>query len=229
MIKDIDKVLFVLKGIVTLYRDITNMQSTFGLKDMETEYTHLEYLKSSLCTEDSEYSIHPVLVEPFQGTGFGIFDKNMELISMFRVMDGLINRTVLYSTWANINPKYPTIKAFDGSQKEITVDVDENMTEEEHFQTLMFRQMPEYKHMIDAINYTKEILPALEVNKFMHPVDYNHLNLDLSNTHFSEKVLQCIQNDTKFDFLKILKENPRTDFFKEYNNSFSTGDTSWWK
>ncbi|WPK18975.1 hypothetical protein [Salmonella phage SD-6_S16] len=110
------------------------------------------------------------------------------------------------------------------------MNLDESMSEEEHFQLMMMRAMPEYNAMINTVQYIKDTMPALRTHEFCHPVLYEHLDLDFSTIKFKDSVKKYIQENVKFDFISTMNNNPKTNFRHQYNESLSNGrDTSWWK
>lgn len=229
MIKDLDRILYVLRGVITLHPQINRIESTFQLESRETPYSHISNVVGSLSTEDSSYDICVCEVQPSSDLGFAIFDKDQNLISMFQCNNPFW-KTCLYPEWAMLDPTKSTIKVYDAKNDEVVIDLDESMSEEEHFQLMMMRAMPEYNAMINTVQYIKDTMPALRTHEFCHPVLYEHLDLDFSTIKFKDSVKKYIQENVKFDFISTMNNNPKTNFRHQYNESLSNGrDTSWWK
>lgn len=229
MIKDLDRILYVLRGIITLQPQINRMERVFELKHIETPYTHISNVVGSFCSEDSPYDICVCEVQPSSDLGFAIFDKNQNLISMFQCNNPFW-KTCMYPEWAMLDPTTSSIKVYDSKNDEVVIDLDESMSEEEHFQLMMMRAMPEYNAMINTVQYIKDTMPSLRTHEFCHPVLYEHLDLDFSTIKFKDSVIEYIQENTKFDFISTMINNPDTNFRHQYNESLSNGrDTSWWK
>lgn len=229
MIKDLDRILYVLRGIITLQPQINRIESVFELKHIETPYTHISNVVGSFCTEDSAYDIYVCEVQPSNDLGFAIFDKNQVLVSMFQCNNPFW-KTCLYPDWAMLDPTKSKIKVYDSKNEEVVIDLDESMTEEEHFQLMMMRAMPDYDAMVNTVQYIKDTMRSLCNHEFCHPVSYEHLDLDFSTIKFKDSVIEYIQEVTKFDFISTMINNPETNFRRQYNESLSNGrDTSWWK
>ncbi|WPK18976.1 hypothetical protein [Salmonella phage SD-6_S16] len=109
MIKDLDRILYVLRGVITLHPQINRIESTFQLESRETPYSHISNVVGSLSTEDSPYDICVCEVQPSSDLGFAIFDKNQNLISMFQCNNPFW-KTCLYPEWAMLDPTKSTIK-----------------------------------------------------------------------------------------------------------------------
>ena len=230
MIKDLDRVLYVIEAVDTLWSGLHKIKSRFDLEEITNfKQTNITEMLGEITAHDSSYSIHPIEVKPYHYRGYGIFDSDMELISLFQISSHL-GQSCLYQEWAILDGYNPTLYAFDKNDKENPrMEVNFDLEEDEHFQMMMLRAMPEYDSMVKVFAYSKQVLPALEVHKFVNPLSYEHLELDFSGIKFSDEILHVIDKEVSFDFIDDMFTNPNQSFRTQYNESQPHYDATWWK
>lgn len=230
MIKDLDRILYVLEAVETMWSGLYKIKSAFDLEEITNhKQENITEIIGAITTSDSSFAIHPVEVAPYHYRGFGIFDSNMELISLFQVSSH-IGKSCLYQEWAILDGYNPTLYAFDKNDKETPrMEVNFDLEEDEHFQMMMLRAMPDYNDMINVFSYAKQVLPSLEIHRLVNPVSYEHLELDFSSIKFKDELLHKIDKEVDFDFIDCMNTNPNQNFRKQYNESQPGYDPTWWK
>lgn len=212
MVTDLNRILYVLSAMNTIWRGYNNQRQAFDLKEVDcAKFANINVLWDKLTEDDSEYKISMVELQPLHYFGYAVIDKNDSIVAVYQFANH-VKGNCIYQDWAILDgTKLNEFYVYDGRNTEHHVEVSTELGEDEHFQMMMERNMPDYDTMLKVFEYIKEVKPVLDKYKMVSPISYEQLDLDFSNIKFRTDIMQLIVDESKevdIDFLaNMLDEN----------------------
>lgn len=111
---------------------------------------------------------------------FEVFDtEKNEPVSIFS-LDSNVKDSTMYNDWAVLSPHDDVLRVYDQKNKVAKLEISNTLGEDEHFQMMMERDMPEYENIQKMVQYISEVHPVLKEFWLYNYVQYNSLDVDYS-------------------------------------------------
>lgn len=189
--KNIQPVLFFFETInqwnYHTYVDLFDMKSSNRYKDMFHEvlygFTH----------PLSKYEMYITTTKRNQGIGFMMEDRQTQTPVLFAGLQEWGSTAIMWPDWMYIPHNASKIvfddKCLETKQMDAFV-----MSEEEHFQTMMLRDLPEHHVINPAMEVYQYLKPIAQRHKIGFSIDYNHMDMDFKDFIPADSAFQTITN-----------------------------------
>lgn len=161
----------------------------------------------------SKYEMYITTTKGNQGIGFMMEDRQLQTPVLFGGLQEWKSTAVMWPDWMYI-PMHSTKLVFD-DRSEMTEELEAYvMSEEEHFQTMMLRDLPDHKFIEKGIEVFQYLQPIAKNHKIGFSIDYNHMDMDFKD---------FIPSESAFDTIESLFGNALELYYEaeEHGNPFS--------
>ena len=182
-----------------------NLVQRYGLRDIVDKNTILKNVYfdvyEGLCDPEDRFQLHMASSKPRGDITYIIHDSEInDNVAVFSTTYQ-VPKSTLYSNWGVIVPWSDEVTIHDKNSKETYLVISESLGEDEHFQLMMERDVPEYEAVLKAIQYMKKVQPYLISYKRCSIIDYDHLDMDFEGF----KLRDDFFTDIEIEFPGILK------------------------
>lgn len=222
MVTDLNRILYVLNALNTIWRGYNNQRQAFNLKEIDSEkYGNINVVWDKLTEDDSEYKISMVELQPLHYFGYAVIDKNDEVVAVYQ-FGNHVKGNCIYQDWAILDGTKPNeFYVYDGRNTEHHVEISTELGEDEHFQMMMERNMPDYDTMLEVFEYIKKVKPVLDKYKMVSPISYEQLKLDFSGIKFRSDILDMMDDESlDIDVIHNMHDESALPFSTEWNEKY---------
>lgn len=189
--KNIQPVLFFFETInqwnYHTYVDLFNMKKCERYKDMFHE------VLGGFSHPLSRYEMYITTTKHNQGIGFMMEDRHTDELVLFAGLQEIGSTAVMWPDWMYI-PMHSNKLVFDDKSSE-TKPMDVTiMSEEEHFQTMMLRDLPEHHVIEPAMKVYQYLQPIADKHKIGFSIDYDHMDINFKDFIPAESAFQTIDS-----------------------------------
>lgn len=188
--KNIQPVLFFFETInqwnYHTYVELFDMKPSVRYKDMFHE------VLGGFSHPLSKYEMYITTTKHNQGIGFMMEDRQTQTPVLFAGLQEWGGKAVMWPDWMYIpmNANKLVFDDRDPNTPEMEVVV---MSEEEHFQTMMIRDLPDHRVIEPAIEVYQYLKPIAANHKIGFSIDYNHMDMDFKDFIPAESAFQTIE------------------------------------
>lgn len=156
------------------YVDLFKMVPSTRYKDMFHE------VLGGFSHPESRYEMYITTSKNNQGIGFMMEDRNINTPVLFAGLQEWGSTAVMWPDWMYIPMQSKKIVFDDRSRETQGLEVYE-MEEDEHFQLLMMRDLPEHQFIAPALEVYNYLKPIAERHDIGFSIDYNHMDMDFND------------------------------------------------
>lgn len=185
--KNIQPMLFFFE-LVNQWRYHTAVD-VFELKESRKYKNMFESSYIGLSHPLSRYEMYLTSKKGTNGIGFMLEDRTNNQPALFANLQNYGGRSILYPEWMYLPMHSTKLVYMDES-----LDVDPNIEEDEHFQMTMLYNLPDHQYIKPAYEAYNYLQPIAKKHSIGFDLDYNNLNLDLSEFIPAELSLNIIDS-----------------------------------
>jgi|AGFT01.1.fsa_nt_gi hypothetical protein len=137
----------------------------------------------------SRYEMYLTSKKGTNGIGLMLEDRETNQPSLFGNLQNYGGRTILYPSWMYLPMHSTKIVYMDES-----LEVDRNIAEDEHFQMTMLYNLPDHQYIKPACEVYDYLEKIARKHSIGFDLDYQHLDLDLSEFIPAELSLNIIDS-----------------------------------
>lgn len=174
-----------------------NLVQRFELTDIVDTNTRMKELYyevyAGLCNPDDRYQLH-MASSKLNGTiTYIIHDSEInDNVAVFS-SHYMASKSTLYSDWGVIVPWSDEITVYDSNNEQTHLTINETLGEDEHFQLMMERNVPEYESVLEVLKYVKEVQPYLISYARCSIIDYDHLDVDFEEFNLRDDFFEALE------------------------------------
>lgn len=182
-----------------------NLVQRYDLRNIVDDNSILKSLYfevyEGLCDPNDRFQLHMASSKPRGDITYIIHDAKInDNVGVFSTTYNA-HKNILYSNWGVIVPWSTDVTIHDKNNEEKYLEVTESLGEDEHFQLMMERDVPEYESVLEAIRYMKKVHPYLISYKRCSIIDYDYLDMDFEGFKLRDDFFA----DMEIEFPGILK------------------------
>lgn len=196
-----------------------NLVQRFGLVDISDKNTVLKDLYNEvyegLCDPNDRFQLHLASAKHNGTITYIIHDAEInDNVAVF-ARSSFVRKSTLYPDWGIIVPWSDEVTVYDSKNEQTHLVINDSLGEDEHFQLMMERDVPEYESVQKVLEYTKTVHPYLISYVKCSIIDYDHLDIDFEEFSLSEDFfaaledqypglrkafIEAVHNGTKIDY-----------------------------
>lgn len=169
------------------YKDLFNMTPNKRYEKMFQEvlggFTH----------PDSRYEMLLTISGNEHAIGFAMEDREINELVLFAGLQEYGNKGVMWPDWMYI-PMAANNLYIDDKHESTNKMLAEPMSEEEHFQTMMLRDLPPFEYYAKGIKVYEYLAPIANKHSIGFSVDYKHMDMDFNEFIPSENAFTKIDS-----------------------------------
>ena len=141
----------------------------------------------------SKYEMYITTTKANQGIGFILEDRTTQEIVLFAGLQEWGSVATMWPDWMYI-PMHSNKLVFDDRSEQTESMEAYVMSEEEHFQTMMLRDLPDHQYIERAMEVYQYLQPIAKNHKIGFSIDYQHMDIDFKDFIPSESAFATIDS-----------------------------------